>query len=619
MFPINAADAFWQEAGNIYWLDAQARPIAWPDCPEPVRFGWKNTNPRDHWNDDAVWAIGTEQAHGVWQEMWYPDGHLWAGQSVDLAFELMTYGITKWCQPPEITDINSIDIDATKEEIWQPQVLADDFNCTEPKPITDIHIWGSWYHDFVPYGDANNVIFTLSIHDDIPADDSTTGYSMPGALRWEREFWPGEFKVSVYDSNLEEGYYVPCAEPEPYYEPNADSICWQYDFYINEDEAFVQEGDPCNPVVYWLDMQARTFTPAGTQPEPIRARFGWKTTLPAFHWNDDAVWSKDNGESWYELRYPEGHPYDGNSIDLAFEITTEEEWKEVKIERMVADDWPCEHNAPVTAVVWWGSYIGYRYEACQCPPPLPPQPKYFWLAIWDDVPAGADLPYSHPGNSIWEYKAYDWDEVLVGYDKHPHGEADEPVFRYSVRLPEEDWFCQEEPNDIYWLSVVAVYDPQVTDANWGWTNHEYVFKDDAVAGYIDPSGAWVWEELYDQTGMSEDMSFILFTEPICFPATNPAYANWVTVGRPGCWCCKYQTMGDTNGDGVINAIDLLWYFRPSYNKAWPNPAYDPCADLDHSKAVNAIDLLWYFRPNYNTAPGPGYDCPYDGPYQPPCP
>jgi hypothetical protein len=142
------------------------------------------------------------------------------------------------------------------------------------------------------------------------------------------------------------------------------------------------------------------------------------------------------------------------------------------------------------------------------------------LSIWTDVPATSDNPFSHPRKKIWECQIFDYDEVLVGYDKHPHGSDDpakvgyEPVFRYSVRLPEDKWFYQETVDEIYWFSVMAVYtDAKVIQHPWGWTNHEHVFQDDAVAGHIDPSGVWQWEDLHDQTGKSEDMSFILFTEP----------------------------------------------------------------------------------------------------------
>jgi len=42
-------------------------------------------------------------------------------------------------------------------------------------------------------------------------------------------------------------------------------------------------------------------------------------------------------------------------------------------------------------------------------------------------------------------------------------------------------------------------------------------NDDAVAGQLSTDStapAWEWTELYDQTGASEDMSFMLFTEPV---------------------------------------------------------------------------------------------------------
>jgi hypothetical protein len=137
--------------------------------------------------------------------------------------------------------------------------------------------------------------------------------------------------------------------------------------------------------------------------------------------------------------------------------------------------------------------------------------------------------------------------VLVGYDKYPHGEPNEPVFRYSVKLPRDKWFFQNEPNGVYWFSVVAVYGESWPNYDWGWTNHKHVYNDDAVAGYIDPAGGtWGWEELYDQTQESEDMSFILFTEPDCMKRTHPDYSEWVNVGRPDCWCYPRQCNGDVD-------------------------------------------------------------------------
>jgi len=597
MFPINPFEAFWQEEGKIYWLDAQAKPIPWPDCPEPVRFGWKNTPEYYHWNDDAVWAVGTEDDHGPWNEMRYPVGHPYGGLTVDLAFELFTYGMTKWMQPPDLDYATSIDIDATKEEIWQPQVLADDFECTSTDPITDIHIWGSWYHDMVPMEGPEAVAFTLSIHADLPIGDPCNpyDYSIPGELLWIREFQPYEFVAWEYAWYLNEAWYVPCAEP-PYYEPSADSICWQYDFYIDESEAFVQEGSPDEPVIYWLDVQARPVL-LGPGAPPMRARFGWKTTPDWYHWNDDAVWAVGDEQEhgpWQELRHPET----GETLDLAFEITSEREYEEFVIHRLVADDWRCDSNTPITAIVWWGSYIDYLYEACYQsePMPLPVKPDYFLLNIWTDTPEddpANPYPYSHPNDIIWEYKAYEYDEVLVGYDKHPEdltGPPREPVFRYSVRIEDPNWFYQEDINDIYWLSVVAVYDGSVQNYDWGWTNHEHMYNDNAVEGY--PTAAapdeWVWNPLYDQTGMSEDMSFILFTAE-CMKHTAPEYANWVYWGKPKCWCYARQCRGDADGKKTVFywvAIPDLTLFKAAFNKIESAmPPGGECCDFDHQKTL----------------------------------
>ena len=551
-FFINPIEAFIQQQGNIYWLDVQAIPTPEPAFPEPIRFGWKDST--THFMDNAVWATTEEPVlvPGPWHTLIYPLGHPYAGNKIDLAFAITTNMMYKYTQEPDLQTPFSIDIDATKDQIWNPQVLADDFKCITKEPVTDIHIWGSWWHDTMLYG-PNNVEFTLSIHADIPAGP-VNPYSMPGTILWQRVFHPGEFKGSIYAEQLREGYFVPCAEPQ-YYEPGGDTVCVQYDFYINDSEAFVQQGSTTDPKVYWLSVQARPSTPAGVPAPPMRRRFGWKTTARQYHWNDDAVWSKNGGTTWNELHYPPGHPYAGQTADLAFSITTQKQYEQFNLRRQVADDWKCERQTPVTAAVWWGSYIGYGYEACQCQTttPRPTKPDYFLLSIWTDVPANPGDPssFSHPGVKKWEYKANKYDEVLVGYDKHPEpGEPGtggyEPVFRYSVKLPQTSWFRQKDVNEVFWFSVVAVYDQNDPTYPWGWTNHKHVFNDDAVAGYQGVTGGWIWEELYDQTGRSTDMSFILFTEPGCFPSCHKDYFTWLSMGKPDCWCYLRQCYGDSD-------------------------------------------------------------------------
>ncbi len=212
----------------------------------------------------------------------------------------------KWLQMPDLST-NGIDVDATV-----PLVLADDFQCTERGAITDIIVWGSWYHDMLP-GDPMNVVFTLSFHEDIP--QGPNGYSMPGAPVWWHVFPPGSFIAIPFQTGILEGWYNPA---QNYFEFPGDTVCWQYYFHVPPELAFCQKGSTSNPKVYWLDVQAQP------QSGPADVRFGWKTSPQ--HWNDDAVWGigpEPYPGPWYELLYPPQHPLYGESIDLAFALGSE--------------------------------------------------------------------------------------------------------------------------------------------------------------------------------------------------------------------------------------------------------------------------------------------------------
>jgi hypothetical protein len=222
--------------------------------------------------------------------------------------------VPKWLQRPDLmpTGMDVSDYHQPLIPQYPPYLLADDFLCEETGPLREIHIWGSWYHDFLPMGNPEAVTFILSIHSDIPANQNPYGeYSMPGEVLWWGEL---PFEVGLYADDLIEGWF----EPPEYYDEVGDTKCWEYIFYL-EPDMFTQMGTPQEPVIYWLDLQA-----IPTDPE---AFFGWKTSLD--HWNDDAcwIWSREpvNPEDlpWYELRYPPGHPFMGQSVDLAFAIYAE--------------------------------------------------------------------------------------------------------------------------------------------------------------------------------------------------------------------------------------------------------------------------------------------------------
>jgi hypothetical protein len=811
-------EVFWQDQfldrteDEIFWLSITALyPESDPLVDPCYPWGWK-TRPWS-WMDDAVrFQLYEEPVPGIVLDpsLVEPIKDPLYDESFDVAFELDTDpNYVKWEQPfdgirnwPHYEDEQSM---ATRKtwtetkyrqdpnadgwdvaflsEVELPLELADDWRCDETGTVDDIHFWYSWQGDT----EGNIYAVTVKIYSDNPFGPFG---SEPNDLKWSRTFYDNEFVWSPWPITGVQGWYDPLVPWWLY--PDHSNF---YYLSIDEiDEPFIQEQGN----IYWLSIEMETDWLAG-----------WKTTYD--FQNDFAVW-RTAGGAWQPVEADWGEP-----VDFAFELTTTK--SEVSIDRLVADDWPCEANTPITAAVWWGSYIGYGYEACQDPQTaswmdLPVKPDHSLLNIWTDVPAPTyscclfhetpgcedpvceasvcshdpfccdtawdalcvsealadgncdcadDLPYSHPGGILWEYRAYDYDEVLVGFDKHPHGQvvvfdggapdlaagtemtmwaqaddfaltnaatigsvrfwtieetaawdgscdyaihtdaggapgalvdsgsvalgrlstgrtfggADEwenefdlpaplplsagtywlvlhmssdcltrdgvywetgspgfgstgladggctggpwvtssydhafqlfsgggpkePVFRYSVKLPRDDWFFQDEPNGVYWFSAVAVYDQNVPDYNWGWTNHEHVYNDDAVEGYLDPPGGWFWTELFDQTGVSEDMSFILFTEPDCLNRNAPGYADWVAWGRPDCWCYPRQCRGDIDGKRIlmkwVQGADLT-AFRAAFLKTDAQLALIPngiCADLDHKrilmKRVQGADL-----------------------------
>ena len=224
------------------------------------------------------------------------------GEVEDYVVEVQPPLEAKWLQPPNLRE-TALDVNASGGYL-----LADDFLCTENGRITEISLWTSWLGDYIPFGeDPRAMDVVVSIHADIPADQTKTGYSMPGETLWWRVYPAASFQAEVWAQNLQEGWMTP---PDQYTWPG-DYTCWKYTFQVPVDEAFHQTGTAEEPAVYWLDFQAF--------PHDQEARIGWKVSTD--HWNDDAAWAQGdepyNG-SWRELVNPPDHPYPGESLDLAF-------------------------------------------------------------------------------------------------------------------------------------------------------------------------------------------------------------------------------------------------------------------------------------------------------------
>ncbi len=421
---------------------------------------------------DMAFELDTNPTFVKWEQAFTGMRHWEYYENEESLATIETASTVKWDQDPDVTALGmAVDITDDIPTTWPAQIAADDFQCTTPGPITGITLWGSWYHGVLPGGDATDVTFTLSIRANVPASQSGVGHSVPGTVLWRKEFKPGAFTVQRQETRSQ-SYYSPANAA---FEADNHNRIFKYGFEIDVKEAFQQQGTTGTPVVYWLTVQADLIHAPGS----VATRFGWNASDS--HWNGAAVWAQGQEPytgPWDDLVYPKGHSASGSRTDLAFEIETQQTGTGLTYRRLVADDWQCNDDGAVTGLVWWGSYIGYGYEACACEQmALPQQPDYFLLSIWTDGSTEGVQAYGRPGRKVWQYRAEDFDEVLVGFDRYA-GTIDgdkvglEPVYRYTVTLPKEDWFCQEDDQDIYWLSIAAVYeDPGTMTYPWGWTNN----------------------------------------------------------------------------------------------------------------------------------------------------
>jgi hypothetical protein len=156
----------------------------------------------------------------------------------------------------------------------------------------------------------------------------------------------------------------------------------------------------------------------------------------------------------------------------------------------------------VTGVDWWGSYIGSDSSTPA------DDVLYFAIHIFEDVPAGVDGDYSHPGQKVWSYGAADYSEVFTGY----HDSNGDAVFEYSVDIDPANWFVQDDEETIYWVMIIAAMVPSAAAQSyaWGWATIPNAFQDDGVIGIYDGS-TWSWDPLIDPDERSMDLAFRLTT------------------------------------------------------------------------------------------------------------
>jgi hypothetical protein len=241
-----------------------------------------------------------------------------------------TLGETAWQQPPDYaTGINVLDSLAVIDGLYPDEVmLADSFTLTQARPLTGLRVWGACSSDawWLSY---NILPVTWAVYANIPAQNSPTGYAMPGDLLW----WHYE------------QYNHPTPSGTAYggiYNPRINATGGAASMIRTVDVSFPSSQGPfLQPGQYWLAVYAHGDV---TNDQIVNVddlgiilnntgdgwAFGWRTSTTTS--GSPALWRSVGATSvylrtwlpptggWDRLTYPAGHPLPGQPMDLAFEI-----------------------------------------------------------------------------------------------------------------------------------------------------------------------------------------------------------------------------------------------------------------------------------------------------------
>jgi hypothetical protein len=316
----------------------------------------------------------------------------------------------------------------------------------------------------------------------------------------------------------------------------------------------------------------------------VKHPWGWKTRRrdPKSPAPDDAVIIWDPTApilgSLYNSGEPIWWPTWDDSWDLAFELTTKEippkepvphlKWSQPPIEvdpdsripvysgwdeisyvdqidptrdPLVADDYRCLGSMPVTSIHWWGSHYGF-VEPGTAPPVMPIGWK---IGFWSNVPVGAVADYSYPEKLLWQVKvpAGRVEVEEVGTDFYHDFYPEDIAYQYTLYLEPDEVFWQgdfldDTQDDVFWLSIAAIYPPDIADIPypWGWKTRPWSWMDDAVRftfdGPLEPGIVLdpvyitpIKDPLYNE---SFDVAFELDTDPNYIKWEQPftGIRNW---------------------------------------------------------------------------------------------
>lgn len=239
--------------------------------------------------------------------------------------------------------------------------------------------------------------------------------------------------------------------------------------------------------------------------------------------------------------------------------------------QLMADDWFCCSNRPMTDIHWWGDYTsgdGQGWQKDYTPNDYNDIIAGFWFGMWTDVAkdpytAASSENFSMPGELIWEHYC-DIGAIEIefaGYNIDPRVHQEDiyegcfdynvtgSCFKYSCYLPEDNYFPENRGNcgQVYWLSIAPIYQyPDYVNYRWGWKSRVHHYNDNAVA--IHETDTWPYLQDWPMFGDNYINGA---------PLSYPKYIPWdlafeLSTNKE----CEELFESDINGDGKVDLDDL---------------------------------------------------------------
>ncbi len=181
----------------------------------------------------------------------------------------------KWSQPPVIRDnmIYGWDQLSVFANEGRYKLAVDDWECKDPRPVTDFHWWGSFigWTEPVPPSIVPDY-FLITIWTDIPKGVDGYLYSRPGQLVWAHKCDKWVWNYAGIDKDPRSNYSQ--YDRDLFGDPIQGETCFQFNQLLSEDEYFYQKGERN---IYWVSFAAVYENLDPTDPKQVPYPWGWKT------------------------------------------------------------------------------------------------------------------------------------------------------------------------------------------------------------------------------------------------------------------------------------------------------------------------------------------------------